>query len=270
LHWVQVFRLNFGHNVLFSSPSPIAEFAPGFQAAVRSPGEALVAALLAIAPSVALSASLSARARVVFVSLWLVGLFAFGLASRALVVWWITALPLLVLALDRFPSPRPPVRRVMLVTIASLPIVLSLRMLLLGRVMGEGIASPAAASVEPFAIWTDHHVRKGAAQRILTSFDYGSYLTWRLPAYSMSIDGRTIFPDSVAAQDAYRVGGERPFALGPWQSADIAIVPLSYPVASVLDTASGWVRVDSVPQGPRVPVATGLWTRRSLLEVASP
>ena len=33
---------------------------------------------------------------------------------------------------------------------------------------------------------------------MFTEFNWGSELTWRLPGYSMSIDGRTIFPDSVA------------------------------------------------------------------------
>ena len=270
LQWVDVFRLNFGHNVLFSYPSPIAEFVPGFRAAVLSPGEALVAALLAIVPFAVPSESLSIRERAVFVSLWLVGLFGFGLASRALVVWFITTLPLLALALERFSPPRVPIRRVMLLTMASLPILLSLRLLLLERELGAGIASPAAPSVEPLASWLDHHVRDGVRRRMLTSFDYGSYLTWRLPGYSMSIDGRTIFPDSVAAPDAYRVAGDRSFEVGPWRSADMAILPLHFPTAAVLDTASGWVRVDTVPEGPRVPVSTGLWSRRALLEAERP
>ncbi|HLB10440.1 MAG TPA: hypothetical protein VK617_12955, partial [Gemmatimonadaceae bacterium] len=270
LEWVRVFRLNFGHNILFSYPSPIAEFVPGFRAAVLSPGEALVAALLAIVPSAVPSESLSTRERVVFLSLWLVGLFGFGLASRALVVWWIASLPVLALALERFPPPRLPIRRVMLVTMASLPILLSVRLLLLERDLGAGIASPSAPSVEPLASWLDHHVREGVGRRMLTSFDYGSYLTWRLPAYSMSIDGRTIFPDSVAAPDAYRVADDRSVALGPWRSADVAILPLHFPTAAVLDTAREWVRVDTVPEGPHVPVATGLWSRRSLLEAAYP
>jgi hypothetical protein len=270
LQWVHVFRLNFGHNVLFSYPSPIAEFVPGFRAAVLSPGEALVAALLAIVPSVVPSESLSARERLVFLSLWLVGLFGFGLASRALVVWWITTLPLLALALERLSPPRVPIRRIMLLTMASMPILLSIRFLRLGRELGAGVASPAAASVEPLARWIDHHVRERVGRRMLTSFDYGSYLTWRLPAYSMSIDGRTIFPDSAAAPDAYRVAGDRLFEVGPWRTADLAILPMHFRTAAVLDTARGWMRVDSVPEGPRVPVAMGLWTRRSLLDAARP
>jgi hypothetical protein len=96
---------------------------------------------------------------------------------------------------------------------------------------------------------------------VLTAFHYGSYLAWRLPSYSASIDGRTIFPDSAARPEAYHIAVAGAPPLGPWRSADLAIVPLKFPVAGVLDTARGWRRVAAVDSSARVPLALGLWVR---------
>jgi hypothetical protein len=265
LHWGEIFRLNFGHNLLFDYPSPIGEFAPGFWSAARWMPLALVVIVLAIVPGIGLSYSRSGWERAIFTSLWLIGLFGFGLATRALLVWWLASLPSLALALEKVRAPRRHVRRVLLVTMACFPMLLSIRSLELSHLLGEGVASPARASVEPLALWLDQHTRADRESRMLTALNYGSYLTWRLPAYSMSIDGRTIFPDSAASPDAYRLVGDEGSSTGPWRSADLAILPVLYPAAAVLDTAEGWVRVDLVAQGPGVPYSTGMWARRSWL-----
>jgi hypothetical protein len=98
---------------------------------------------------------------------------------------------------------------------------------------------------------------------VLTIFDLASYLTWRAPGFSASIDGRTIFPDSAALPDTPQspTSGERP--LGPWRSADAAILPFAYPVASVLDTASGWQRIAKTSGGSSPFGPVGLWLRRA-------
>jgi hypothetical protein len=173
---------------------------------------------------------------------------------------------MLARAIDRMQAPRAgAIRRMALIVMASLPIVFTLRFVALSGSLGRGIVPPARASVDPLASWLDAHVRPTGTPRVLTTFFYGSYLTWRLPAYSMSIDGRTFFPDSAAEPDAFRVADNGPFPYGPWQSADVAIVPMRFPVASVLDTAAGWMRADTVPKGVNVQMAAGLWVRRSWL-----
>jgi hypothetical protein len=265
LHWGEIFRLNFGHNLLFDYPSPIGEFAPGFWSAAHWMPLALVIVVLAIVPGIGLAYSHTPRERVVFSSLWLIGLFGFGLATRALMIWWLASLPSLALALEKVRAPRRHVRRVLLVTMACFPVLLSIRSLELSHVLGQGVASPVRDSIEPLARWLDQHVRADRRSRMLTALNYGSYLTWRLPGYSMSIDGRTIFPDSAASPDAYRLFGDESSAIGPWESADLAILPLFYPAAAVLDTAAGWTRVDLVSHGRDAPDSTGLWARRSWL-----
>jgi len=163
-------------------------------------------------------------------------------------------------------------RRVLVLIFAALPAALVLNFGRLDARLGKGIVPAPRASLEPLVRWLEEHVRvtSGSRPRVLTNFDYGSYLTWRLPAYSMSIDGRTIFPDSVAAPEAYRFADQGAIPLGPWRAADLAIVPLRVPVAAVLDTAAGWVRLDSVPAGRGVPLASGLWAREDWLRVAAP
>jgi len=99
----------------------------------------------------------------------------------------------------------------------------------------------------------------GARGRILTTFTFGSYLTWRLPGYSASIDSRGLFPDSVAGAEAFVLASDREVPLGPWRSADVAIVPLRYRVAGVLDTASGWRRLAASRDEAVRTDSVGLW-----------
>ena len=96
----------------------------------------------------------------------------------------------------------------------------------------------------------------------MSTFSFGSYLTWRLPRLSQSIDSRGTFPDSVAAAEAVVLGSDRDVPLGPWQSAELAMVPLRYRVAAVLDTATGWQRIATTPGEPIPLDSVGLWVRR--------
>jgi len=98
---------------------------------------------------------------------------------------------------------------------------------------------------------------------MMTSFSNGSYLTWRLPEYSASIDSRGVFPDSVSAAEAVVLASDRDVPLGPWRSADVAILPLRFRVAAVLDTASDWQRLAAVAGWPNPVDSAGLWARRS-------
>ena len=95
----------------------------------------------------------------------------------------------------------------------------------------------------------------------MSTFVLGSYLTWRLPRLAQSIDSRGLFPDSVTAVEAFRLASDRDVPLGPWHSADLAIVPLRYGVAAVLDTAAGWQRLDTTPGAPTASDSVGLWVR---------
>jgi hypothetical protein len=119
-----------------------------------------------------------------------------------------------------------------------------------------------ARPAERIARWLLSNTTQGATGRIMTSFAYGSYLTWRLPGYSTSIDSRGLQPDSVTAAEAVVSAAAQGFPLGPWRSADLVILPIQFRAAAVLDTATNWRRVATAP-GDRVPVdSTALWVRR--------
>ena len=95
----------------------------------------------------------------------------------------------------------------------------------------------------------------------MTSFSFGSYLTWRLPGYSTSIDSRGLQPDSVTAAEAVVSAAARDFPLGPWRSADLAILPVRYRAAAALDTATGWRRMLTVPGRPIRGDSAALWVK---------
>jgi len=57
------------------------------------------------------------------------------------------------------------------------------------------------------------------------------------------------------------VASERDVPIGPWRSADLAILPLRFRAAGVLDTASGWRRLASFPGDGISADSVGLWAR---------
>jgi hypothetical protein len=107
------------------------------------------------------------------------------------------------------------------------------------------------------------HVRPDAGGRIYTWFNYGSYLAWRLPGYSASTDGRTIFPDSVAKSDMLVSGLLPRRTYRVWSSADLAIVPLYFGVAAELDSAPEWGLAASLHRPAAPADSVGLWVKRS-------
>src|SRR5205823_5647094 len=83
------------------------------------------------------------------------------------------------------------------------------------------LPSIKAYAAEPAARWLETNVELPKGTRVLTTFNFGSYLKWRLPATSESIDSRGVFPDSAALPDVPSVAG--PPHMGPWRSATVAV-----------------------------------------------
>jgi hypothetical protein len=274
LAWHDVFRLNFGYNALLVQPSPILEFRPGFRASTAL----LLALPLAMIPWVAPLGRLERRSLVVHGTLWLAGLMAFAYAGRLLLCWWLVTLPLAAAALGEIggaggnAAPRRAIKLASYSISVGLLIVLAVQMLPQWRREGSAASRrlPVAASesLEPLLVWLECHVKPGARGRVYTWFNYGSYLAWRLPGFSASIDGRTIFPDSVAKPEML-VSGVLPRTRDHvWASADLALIPVSFATASELDSAEGWKRAASLyhPGNPADSVA--LWVRSSWWSVA--
>lgn len=271
LDWPSVVALNFNDNALFDYPTPIAELTPGVQAAVSGSGALLaIAVLLAALPW--LAARLTNRERFVWGVAWLAGLLAFALAARAILIWWLLLLPLVALLIE--PLARVPRNRT---TIVGQRIALGALVLLLAsaraRVAGaewaqdttseRWLPTRAARWVDPLSTWLECRVDTSSGGRVLTSFSFGTYLTWRAPAFSYSIDGRNIFPDSVARAESYVLASSGPLVLGPWRSADLAIVPFRYTVSAMLDSAAGWTRAAMVVDPASASDSAGLWVRSS-------
>jgi hypothetical protein len=237
---------------------------------VTSGTNALALAIpLTILPWVA-APRLDAKARVLYGFLWLAGLLMFALAVRSLVVWWLLMLPLtgMVLSEVRTPSIRVvrTAQRAILLVIFALIAAACLETWLdpalrAGTVASRYLPSTNAKAIEPLAKWLDCNTRHEAGGRLVTSFNYGGYVPWRLPYLSESIDGRVIFADSVGLAETYVVPTRRDFPLQPWRTADLAIFPVTFPVAAVLDTAHGWHRIAITSQiaGPATMIA--LWVQ---------
>jgi hypothetical protein len=270
-HWLQVYALNFEPHALYTSPSPVEEHTPGFSALFGGGGTGLLLVPLLVALPWIAGPRLTARERTVHGLLWAGGLLTFAGAIRGLLPWWLATMPLTALALGAL---APPVTAVVITTQRTIVAAIFGAMALLGggvigdpwqqagTVQSRRLPSSAASGIEPIAQWLDCHLARDASGRLLTTFNFGSYARWRLPRLSESIDGRTIFPDSAAAAEAYFLPVRRNLPLPPWRSADLAIVPLSYPVASVLDTASAWRRVATVADQNGPASIIGLWVNR--------
>lgn len=270
LHWLDVYQLNFQPHALYASPTPVDEYTPGFSALGRGGGSALLLVPLLVALPWLTASRLSPRQRALHGLLWAGGLVTFAVAIRGLLPWWLVTMPLTATALGALTAPT---TALVVTTQRTLVTAIFAAMTLLGggaagdpwleadALPARRFPSSAASGIEPIAEWVDCHMRVGASGRLLTTFNFGSYARWRLPALSESIDGRTIFPDSVAAAETFFLPVRRSLPLPPWRSADIAIVPTSYPVAAVLDTASGWQRVAITADLNGPAAIIGLWVR---------
>jgi hypothetical protein len=195
-------------------------------------------------------------------------LLMFALATRALVVWWLLIIPSAGVAIEALPPATLPVlrtaQRAAVVAIFACVALLGIDDLRDPWMQAGGrslrvLPSLNAHSIEPIADWLDCNVRPGASGRLVTIFNYGGYIPWRLPYLSESVDGRTIFPDSVARAETYFPPNRSKIPLPPWRTADLAIAPLNFPIASVLDSASGWRRVAITSQMDGKASIIGLW-----------
>jgi hypothetical protein len=195
----------------------------------------------------------------------------FGYAGRLFVAWWVlSVLPIgLVLAyLTSTTEEGPPRARFRVLLLACAVAIVATQMVrmrsrtrLEGDTVHRTLPTVDARPAEALATWLSDHTSPGSRAKILTTFSFGSYLTWRLPGYSSSIDSRGTFADSVTAPDAILMGSQRDIPLGPWQSADVAIVPLRYRVAGVLDTARGWRRLAAARDESIPTDSVGLWAK---------
>lgn len=273
LDWPRVFALNFKENVLFGQSSLIAEHRSGFSARLG------LGIALSVLPLIA-SGTWSNRERTVWGAMWTVGLVVFASKAKGLLVWWVLIFPLAGLASTVLHSWWPPLRKIPPLLAFAIPLSAGFGYLIgvpptiapLRRAWQAEHAAVGATLSSPAALATDTLLtllaRSASGRRVLTVFDLGSYLAWRTPRLSASIDGRTIFPDSAALPDAPVPPTKADRPLGPWRSADAAIVPMSYPVAGVLDTAQGWRRIFMTDVAGSPFGAVGLW-RNGALDLSS-
>lgn len=275
LHWLEVFRENFGPNLMTRPPSAITELQPGFVSMLHpepTPIIGLVAVMLAV-PWVLAGAELRPRQRLLAAAYWSAGIVLFGYATRLFLVWWLLMLPALGWTIQhltaRSAEGAPRLRFRVFGVLACVVIIATQLLKTRDLRAAEGdterrtLPTFAAAPAERLASSLERAGMGNRPGRMMSTFVFGSYLTWRLPNLSQSIDSRSIFPDSVSAVEAIVPAADREVALGPWRSADLAILPVRYGVAAVLDTASGWRRMDATPGSPVPRDSVGLWVRRA-------
>jgi hypothetical protein len=276
LAWPQVFELNFGHNVLLGRPPAILEFLPGVEYAMRRHGVILAAAALLAAPWIAGATALSVREKVTRALCWTAGLVLFAFAGRLIVLWWALAFPLVGAALARIATAStllPSRRARMAVSVGAIAIIVSASAPAISPVFwlfeGDTVHRMLPRAGQDPALWLPSwllcNTRPDAGGRIFTDFNYGSELNWRLPGYSPSIDGRTIFPDSIAREFAFHMYGRRRVHASTWEGADLALLDRSFWLAPVLDEHPEWLLL---AQGR--PTSRGsfgaLWARREWWE----
>jgi hypothetical protein len=272
--WLNVYRHNFAPNLLTRPPSAITELQPGFAWMLYpkpTPMLLVVAAMLAL-PWALGRAGLASRERLLAAVYWGAGLILFGFATRLFLAWWLLALPAvgwtIVHLTQRSEEGAPRLRFRLLGLVACLLIIttqlIKTRALwaMEGDTSRRSLPTIEASPVEQLAAWLERSGRANRNGRMMSTFVFGSYLTWRLPQLSQSIDSRGIFPDSITAAEAVVLASDRDVPIGPWRSADLAILPLRFRSAAVLDTASGWQRMATVPGAHVASDSVGLWARR--------
>lgn len=253
--WVGIYRLNFAPNALFTYPSHIAEHTPGMVWVARHAWSEWWLMLLILCGVVWLPRravrAWEPRADALLTALWLGGLLLFALAAKGMLVWWLVSLPLLGAAAALIPN-----------TSGSVAAQANRALLILAPWLMVGRAVPYLRAMAPYEgtvqrrVMPGTHARAalaladtldraapGRAGRVVTAFAYGSALLWRLPRYSMSIDGRTIFPDSAALMDAYVLGSRSAAVPSPVGAADVALVRLRSRLDVELTRRAGWRRL---------------------------
>jgi len=261
LVWPRVLVLNLSYN---ATSAATGELLPGFTVAP------LVGATLALLPFLSGARAESVRERAVYAALWLAGLIVFAKYFKGLGPWWWCATPLVALALLHLPTPSDErMRRAWNILLPLVVLAFSPTNIRLWRALHQYEQGPhgmlpslKSFAAEPLVRWLSTETELPRGTHVLTSFNYGSYVKWRLPGISESIDSRGIFPDSVALPEVPTTSKTR--SLGPWSSSDLAILPESFPVTDVLDHDPAWRKIAvaaAVPWAPTAP-RVALWARR--------
>lgn len=254
-------RLNFGYNALFNAASPIKEHEAGFVFVTHAAvGTALVVALLLLQPLFPSFANRASRERWWYGLSWAAGLVLFGLAIRGLLLWWLLALPVVAWSVAALPLPRTRLVQRVLPWAWGVGVLGMLGQPLRLRAersrVGPELSHPEAHALEPIVAWlkcaspsadvgamrravgVEHAVLKGTA-----SFNTGSYLAWAVPYVSWSIDGRTIFPDSVARAEARQELRLGAVVHPPLHDAQVVVLPVAHATNRLLAASEGWQRV---------------------------
>jgi hypothetical protein len=254
LEWPAIVELNFAPNPLFRFPSPIREHTPGMVLMLRDGGliAALAAGMLALPWLAPRPLVRGLAAETALMLLWLAGLVLFGLAARGVLVWWLVALPIVGVTLNRLPELTNSVaaRAIRAAPFAAVALITLSQARKARDVYGRETtlsrrtaAFPEAQAAVLLADTLDR-AAPGRHGRVLTAFNYGNALLWRLPSYQTSIDGRTIFPDSASLQDGYVLAPELPDSLpSVIGSAEVAILPLDHSMQRRVSRAPGWRRL---------------------------
>ena len=268
LHWVEIYKLYLAPNALLRAPSPIAEYKPGFTMAAGAGVSSLFICFGFVLLPWAAAAKYDWRERLLYGLLWFAGMMLFAAAVRALVIWWLVIIPVVASVVEVLPRPTLPTvrtaqRGLVLVIFASVGLLgvddVHNPWMRTGTVESRVLPTMNARSIEPIADWLDCNVRHDVGGRLVTTFNIGGYVPWRLPYLSESIDGRTFFPDSVAKPETYFPPNRATIPLPPWRTADLAIAPVDFPIGAVLDTASGWHRLAMTSQMEGKATMIGLW-----------
>lgn len=272
-----LFRLNFGYNALFNAASPIMEHEAGFVFVTHAAvGTALVVALLLLQPLLPSFAARVSRERWWYGLSWAAGLVLFGLAIRGLLLWWLLALPVVAWSIAALPLPRTRlVQRVLpwawgvgVVGMLGQPLRLRAEQgatrLELPHTEARALA-PVVARLECAAPSRDLAAmrREAGVERAVmkgtASFNTGSYLAWAVPYVSWSIDGRTIFPDSVARPEARQELRLGAVVHPPLHDAQVVVLPVEHATNALLEASKRWQRIAlPVPDSARV---YALWWR---------
>ncbi|MFQ5716395.1 MAG: hypothetical protein ACE5GQ_04775 [Nitrospinales bacterium] len=108
---------------------------------------------------------------------------------------------------------------------------------------------------------------------ILTPFDWGEYLIWKLPASKVSIDGRfrTVYPETIIHKSwEFSRGGKGWRAMADDYPTEIILVRKSDPVRNALKRAGDWVQIyedpismlyvpKTLPPGGKAPLSKRSW-----------
>lgn len=281
LAWHDVLALNFGHNVLLGRPPSISEFVPGFEYARERFGVIMVVLALLAAPwtirgMLAAAPEVAARQRLAAALFWSGGLLLFAFAGRLVLAWWALGFPIAGAALQEVAIRagamlERPFNRFVLTGTAA--ILLSAAAPPISPVFwlfeGDTVDRMLPRAGEDPALWLPSwllcNTAPGAHGRIFTEFNYGSELNWRLPGYSPSIDGRTIFPDSDAVEYSFQQHGRRRVHASTWMHADLALLDRSFWLAPVLDADTAWLLLAEGRRTSRGTLGV-LWAKRSWWE----